>query len=85
MKRSKYPQEQIVRILREVGAGAKVVETCRKYGGSEPTFYATRDEMRTDVFDHIERFCNPRRRHATLGQMSPIECETRCAGLAKCP
>jgi len=30
------------RILREVGAGAKVVETCRKYGISEPTFYAWR-------------------------------------------
>jgi putative transposase len=47
--------------------------------------YATRDEMRADVFDYIERFYNPRRRHSTLGQISPIEFETRYAGLAKCP
>jgi putative transposase len=47
--------------------------------------YATRDEMRADVFDYIERFYNPRRRHSTLGQISPIDFETRYAGLAKCP
>jgi len=33
--------------------------------------YASRDEARADVFDYIERFYNPRRRHSTLGQVSP--------------
>ncbi|MSQ49807.1 MAG: IS3 family transposase, partial [Betaproteobacteria bacterium] len=33
--------------------------------------YVTRDEVRADVFDYIERFYNPRRRHSTLGQVSP--------------
>jgi putative transposase len=33
--------------------------------------YATRDQARADVFDYIERFYNPRRRHSTLGQVSP--------------
>jgi len=47
--------------------------------------YATRDEMRADVLDYIERFYNPRRRHSTLGQINPIEFETRYAGLANCP
>jgi putative transposase len=37
--------------------------------------------MRADVFDYVERFDNPRRRHLTLGQISPIEVETRYAGL----
>jgi len=46
---------------------------------------ATRDEMRADVFYCIERFYNPRRRHSTLGQISPIGFETRYAGLARCP
>ena len=28
--------------------------------------YRTRDEARADVFDYIERFYNPRRRHSTI-------------------
>ena len=37
--------------------------------------YVTRDEVRADVFDYIERFYNPRRRHSTLGQVSPDQFE----------
>ena len=37
--------------------------------------YRTRDDARIDVFDYIERFYNPRRRHSTLGYLSPIEFE----------
>ncbi len=37
--------------------------------------YVTRDELRADVFDYIERFYNPRRRHSTLGQVSPDQFE----------
>lgn len=33
--------------------------------------YRTRDEARSDVFDYIERFYNPRRRHSTPGYLSP--------------
>lgn len=40
MKKSKFSEEQIVRILKEIDAGAKVAETCRKHGVSEPTYYA---------------------------------------------
>ncbi len=35
--------------------------------------YRTRDEARMDVFDYIERFYNPKRRHSTLGQINPVE------------
>ena len=34
--------------------------------------YRTRDDARADGFDYIERFYNPRRRHSTLGYMSPM-------------
>ncbi len=37
--------------------------------------YRTRDEVKADVFDYIERFYNPTRRHSTLGYLSPIEFE----------
>jgi len=43
--------------------------------------YHTRAEAKADVFDYIERFYNPRRRHSTIGYVSPMEFERR-AGLA---
>jgi len=32
-------------------------------------------ELRTEVFDYIESFYNRRRRHSTLGHLSPVEYE----------
>ncbi len=39
--------------------------------------YRTRDAARADVFDYIERFYNPRRRHSKLGYLSPMAFEDR--------
>jgi putative transposase len=43
--------------------------------------YHTRDQAKADVFDDIERFYNPTRRHSTLGYLSPMEFEVK-AGVA---
>ena len=43
--------------------------------------YRTRDEAKADVFDYIERFYNSKRRHSTIGYLSPMEFE-RQVGLA---
>jgi putative transposase len=43
--------------------------------------YRTRDEAKADVFDYIERFNNFKRRHSTIGYLSPMEFE-RQVGLA---
>jgi putative transposase len=43
--------------------------------------YRTRDEARADVFDYIERFYNTKRRHSTIGYLSPMEFEMK-AGFA---
>jgi putative transposase len=32
-------------------------------------------QARADVFDDIERFYNPRRRHSTIGYLSPMDFE----------
>jgi putative transposase len=37
--------------------------------------YATREEAKADLFDYVERFYNPHRRHSTLGYLSPAEYE----------
>ena len=48
--------------------------------------YRTRDEAKGDVFDYIERFYNPRRRHSTLGYLSPMEFEKQTlSSLSRCP
>ena len=41
--------------------------------------YHTRDEAKADVFDYIERFYNARRRHSTIGYLSPMEFENSTA------
>jgi putative transposase len=43
--------------------------------------YRTRNEARSDVFDYIERFYNAKRRHSTIGYVSPMEFEAN-VGLA---
>jgi putative transposase len=39
MKRKRYSEEQIIRVLKEKGAGVPVAELSRKYGVSEQTVY----------------------------------------------
>ena len=39
--------------------------------------YRTRKQARADVFDYIECFYNPKRRHSTIGYLSPVAFEER--------
>ena len=45
--------------------------------------YITRDAARQDVFDYIEMFYNPTRKHTNNGMLSPVDFETRQQNLAK--
>ena len=39
MKRKRYSEEQIIKVLREAESGMAVAEVCRRGGVSEATFY----------------------------------------------
>ena len=41
----------------------------------ESSDWRTRDEARLAIFEHIECWHNPKRRHSSLGYLSPAEYE----------
>lgn len=43
-KGTRYKEEQIIRILKEVESGISVAEVCRKYGVAEQTVYRWRNK-----------------------------------------
>jgi transposase-like protein len=44
MKRARFSEEQIIAVLKEAKAGAKVTELCRSHGISDATFYTWRSK-----------------------------------------
>jgi putative transposase len=68
MKRARFSEEQIIAILKEAEAGAKVTELCRKHGISDATFYTWRSkygglevsEMRRLRLYRVNHFCRSR-------------------------
>jgi len=86
---SQYTSEAFQRLLRDLGVTCSlsrsghvwdnaVMESFFSTLKTERTnrkHYATRNAARADVFDFIERFYNPIRRHSTLGNISPIAFE----------
>ena len=44
MKKSRFSEEKIVKILQEAESGVSVTELCRKYGMSDAAFYTWRQK-----------------------------------------
>lgn len=92
---SQYASEQFQRLMADHGVTCSMSRSgnCWDNAAMESFFsslktervarktYRTRDQAKSDVFDYIERFYNPKRRHSTIGYISPIEFEMK-AGLA---
>ena len=43
--------------------------------------YKTRDEARREIFEYIEIFYNRKRRHRHIGNVSPVDFESKISGL----
>ena len=90
-------RERLARLIASASSGAQRAATLTHrllaFARRQPFFsslktertarkvYRSRNEAKADVFDYIERFYNPKRRHSTIGYLSPIEFE-RKVGLA---
>jgi putative transposase len=86
---SQYTSEQFQRLMADHGVTCSMSRSgnCWDNAAMESFFstlktertarktYRTRDQAKADVFDYVERFYNPRRRHSTLGYLSPVEFE----------
>jgi putative transposase len=55
MKAKAHSQEKIIGILKEVEAGAKVAEVCRKHGISDASFYSWRKKYQGMNVDEAKR------------------------------
>ena len=91
---SQYTSEQFQKLLAEHGvtcsmsrsgdcwdnAAMKSFFSTLKVERTHRKNYHSRDEAKADVFDYIERFYNLRRRHSTLGYLSPADYE-KAAGM----
>ena len=86
---SQYTSEQFQRLLTEQGitcsmsrqgdvwdnAAMESFFSSLKTERVNGKVYSTRNQARADVFDYVERFYNARRRHSTIGFISPAEYE----------
>lgn len=55
MKKTRFREEQIVSILKEQQAGAKVMDLCRKHGISDATFYTWRSKYNGVGINEVRR------------------------------
>jgi putative transposase len=55
MVRKRYTDEQIIAVLKEVEAGAKVQDVCRKYGMSDVTYYAWKSKYAGLTISELKR------------------------------
>lgn len=92
---SQYTSEQFQRLMADNGVTCSMSRSgnCWDNAAMESFFsslkterigkkvYRSRTQANADVFDYIECFYNPTRRHSTLGYLSPIDFE-REAGVA---
>lgn len=69
MKKSRFSETQIVGLLKEVELGAKVGETCRKHGISEPTYYKWKSQFSGMTVSHLAQLRELQEENTKLKRM----------------
>jgi putative transposase len=86
---SQYTSEQFQRLLADQGITCSMSRSGDVWDNSamesffstlkvervHRSVYQTREQAKADVFDYVERFYNPYRRHSTIGFVSPSDFE----------
>lgn len=55
MKKSKFTEAQIIKVLDSQKGGKKVSDICREYGISEPTFYSWKSKYSGMTLSELQR------------------------------
>jgi putative transposase len=69
MKKSRFSESQIVRILKEVEGGRAVKEVCREYGFSDATYYNWRAKYGGMELADVKRLKDLEQENRRLKQM----------------
>lgn len=69
MKRSRFTEHQIIRILKEVEGGRAVKEVCREYGMSDATYYNWKAKYGGMTASDIKRLKELEQENRRLKQM----------------
>ncbi len=69
MKKSRFSEHQIIKILKEVEAGRIVKDVCREYGISNATYYAWKNKFGGMEASDIGRMRDLEYENARLKQM----------------
>lgn len=85
-KGTRYSEEQIYRILKEVESGTSVAEVCRKYGVSEQTVYRWRskyDGVETNELQRLRELETENARLKKIVAQQVLDIDAQRPGLKK--
>lgn len=69
MRKSRYSESQIISILKEIEAGAPVLETCRKHGVAKDTYYKWKSKYSGMEVKDVKRLKELEAENAKLKRM----------------